>query len=57
MRKIKSKLRRAASGFMLLGIYGCGLKGSLYFPPTENADKSEQKHQLTTTQPTIQSPA
>lgn len=50
---MKSELRRAALVLMLLGLYGCGLKGPLYFPP---ADKSEQKHQLTTTPSSTQSP-
>ncbi|WP_041867712.1 LPS translocon maturation chaperone LptM [Sodalis glossinidius] len=50
---MKSELRRAALGLMLLGLYGCGLKGPLYFPP---ADKSEQKRQLMTTRSSTQSP-
>ncbi|MFT4463717.1 MAG: LPS translocon maturation chaperone LptM [Sodalis sp. (in: enterobacteria)] len=53
---MKSELRRAALGLMLLGLYGCGLKGPLYFPPADKADKSEQKHQLTTTPSSTQSP-
>lgn len=40
---MKSELRRVALGLMLLGLYGCGLKGPLYFPPADKADKSEQK--------------
>lgn len=53
---MKSKLRRAALGLMLLALYGCGLKGPLYFPPADKADKSAQNHQLTTTPPSTQSP-
>ncbi|MGL9769407.1 MAG: LPS translocon maturation chaperone LptM [Sodalis sp. (in: enterobacteria)] len=43
---MKSELCRVALGFMLLELYGCGLKGPLYFP---TADKIEQDNQLTTT--------
>ncbi|WP_187202573.1 LPS translocon maturation chaperone LptM [Sodalis-like endosymbiont of Proechinophthirus fluctus] len=53
---MKSELHNAALGLMLLGLYGCGLKGSLYFQPVEKADKREQKCQLMTTPSSTQSP-
>lgn len=53
---MKRELRRAALVLILLGLYGCGLKGPLYFPPADKADKSKQKHQLKTTLSSTQSP-
>lgn len=50
---MKTELRRVVLGVLLLGLYGCGLKGPLYFPPeTKTADKPT----LTTTQSSTQTP-
>ncbi|WP_408605382.1 LPS translocon maturation chaperone LptM [Candidatus Doolittlea endobia] len=42
-------IHRTVLGLMLVGLYGCGLKAPLYFPPTDTVDKKEQRCQLTTT--------
>lgn len=50
MWKLKTKLRSTVLGFFLLvGLFGCGLKGSLDFPPVEQRKENtkEQKQNLT----------
>lgn len=42
---MKTELHLIILGLILLGLYGCGLKGPLYFPLKEG----EQKHQMTPT--------
>ncbi|CAI0904537.1 Predicted small periplasmic lipoprotein [Serratia entomophila] len=37
--QMKKQLRYALLAVMLTGLAGCGLKGPLYFPPADPADK------------------
>ncbi|TCV93710.1 LPS translocon maturation chaperone LptM [Biostraticola tofi] len=50
---MKIPLRRITLAMLLLGLYGCGLKGPLYFPPEE---KAADKPQLTTSETATQTP-
>lgn len=43
---MNTELHLIILGLILLGLYGCGLKGPLYLPLME---EGEQKHQMTPT--------
>jgi|GEM_PF-1448486 predicted small lipoprotein YifL len=53
---MKSQLRPLMMAFLVLGLYGCGLKGPLYFPPAPKTGAPAAHHTLTTTTTGTQSP-
>ncbi|UDG80066.1 lipoprotein [Candidatus Steffania adelgidicola] len=46
---MKNTLRYIIVRLIILGLYGCGLKGPIDFPVIEKTDKREQQRHLTST--------
>ncbi|XBS69551.1 lipoprotein [Acerihabitans sp. KWT182] len=55
MNRMKRQLRSLITAFLVLGLYGCGLKGPLYMPPPPK-NKPAPTHKLTSTDTSTQSP-
>nr|WP_255557164.1 lipoprotein [Sodalis sp. dw_96] len=53
---MKNQLRPLIMAFLVLGLYGCGLKGPLFMPPPPKTTNPAQTHKLTTTSTSTQSP-
>ncbi|WP_253073472.1 LPS translocon maturation chaperone LptM [Sodalis ligni] len=54
---MNSQLRPVITAFLVLGLYGCGLKGPLFMPPApKTTAKPAESHKLTTTDTSSQSP-
>ncbi|TKI04173.1 LPS translocon maturation chaperone LptM [Martelella alba] len=53
---MKSQLRPILLALLIMGLYGCGLKGPLYFPPPAKNAPDNHKTTLTSSDTSSQSP-